>query len=94
MKIAIFSVLKYFILFSFFISTIALSAELPRNTVRLHYHRVQNDFTGWGLHLWGEDLQLTKAVNWFSPFKATGKDKFGIYFDIPVKPNATTIGLF
>ncbi len=69
----------------------ATLAALPDNTVRLHYQRSAGDYDGWGLHVWGEFLDLGREVTWDKPLLPNGRDGYGIYFDIPVKPGASHI---
>jgi hypothetical protein len=61
------------------------------HTVRLHYQRSAGDYDGWGLHVWGEFLDLGREVSWDKPLLPKGRDGFGIYFDIPVKPGASHV---
>ncbi|SMB79740.1 pullulanase-type alpha-1,6-glucosidase [Deinococcus hopiensis] len=68
----------------------AAQSALPANTARVHYQRPDGAYTGWGLHVW-EDT--TATVDWAKPLVQSGKDDFGAYFDIPLKPNAQQLGL-
>lgn len=79
-------------LFSFWfgLAPDTLAAPAP-HTVRLHYQRSAGDYDGWGLHVWGEFLDLGREVTWDKPLLPKGRDGFGIYFDIPVKPGASHI---
>ncbi|AWT35780.1 hypothetical protein GCM10008956_05040 [Deinococcus arenae] len=75
--------------------TVALSASaaaqttLPADTARVHYQRADGAYAGWGLHVW-EDT--TAQVAWDKPLAQSGKDDFGTYFDIPLKPGAQKLG--
>ncbi|WP_349774801.1 pullulanase-type alpha-1,6-glucosidase [Deinococcus taeanensis] len=75
--------------------TVALSASaaaqtsLPANTARVHYQRTDGAYTGWGLHVW-EDT--TAQVEWSRPLAQSGRDDFGTYWDIPLKPGAQKLG--
>lgn len=77
-------------LFLFFI-ILPVSAALPGNTLRLHYQRQAADYDGWGLHVWGEHIELGHEITWDKPLPPKGKDAFGIYFDIPIKDDADHI---
>lgn len=66
----------------------AAPAGVPPHTVRLHFHRPQHDYAGWGLHVWGEALALRRAVTWQQPMEPAGLDAYGIYFDVPLQPGA------
>jgi hypothetical protein len=67
--------------------------------VVVHYHRPDGSYDGWALHTW-ESFQQDPAdefapkpmsdrplegITWFKPMKPTGKDDFGIYWEIPAK---------
>ncbi|MCK4260201.1 MAG: type I pullulanase [Halanaerobiales bacterium] len=52
--------------------------------VRLHYYRFDENYEGWGLHLWGEGY-VGEAVDWANPVSATGVDTYGVFWDIPYK---------
>ena len=60
----------------------ARAQVLPEHTARVHYFRPDDAYTGWGLHVW-EDT--TAKVEWASPLPQTGKDRFGAYWDVPMK---------
>jgi diguanylate cyclase (GGDEF)-like protein len=68
------------------------ASSLPPDTVRIHFHRDNADYSGWGLHLWGNDLQPSAQVSWTAPFPASGQDAFGVYFDVPIVPGGKTFG--
>ena len=61
-------------------------AEPPATqAVRLHFNRVNHDYTGWGLHVWGEHLALQRDVTWERPLEPAGVDAYGVYFDVRVE---------
>ena len=66
-----------------------LHAALPSGIARVHYHRPQGDYDGWGLHAW-EDAAV--AVAWPSPLMPTGHDAYGVFWDVPLKPTAAKLG--
>ncbi len=71
----------------------AVSANtLPENTIRIHYHRSASDYEGWGLHVWGERLNLQRVISWRSPLPPTGVDTYGIYFDVPIRSGFQSLG--
>lgn len=70
----------------------AYTWALPENVVRIHYHRFNNDYDGWGLHVWGDNLQLDRKVTWSRPLPSSGVDGFGIYFDVPIAPVTQNVG--
>uniref|UniRef100_A0A832MJE8 Uncharacterized protein n=1 Tax=Eiseniibacteriota bacterium TaxID=2212470 RepID=A0A832MJE8_UNCEI len=68
----------------------AARAAPPEGHARLHYHRPRGDYEGWGLHAW-EDTRA--QVTWTSPLPATGRDDFGLYWDVPLAAGARRVGL-
>ena len=64
-------------------------AGLPEGLVRIHYHRPDGDYTGWGLHVW-EDA--AESVTWTRPLESAGIDDFGQYWDVKLKPGAKRVG--
>ncbi|HRW06620.1 MAG TPA: pullulanase-type alpha-1,6-glucosidase [Caldilineaceae bacterium] len=68
----------------------------PRSAV-IHYHRPDDDYGDmsskhfrdyWGLHVWQGAQQPT---TWEQPLKPTGKDDFGIFFQVPLAADATEL---
>lgn len=59
-------------------------AEVPDGCVRLHYHRYDSDYQGWGLHVWGKGYDGS-PVAWTAPLEISGFDEYGAYWDIPYK---------
>jgi len=72
-------------------------AKVPDGMVAIHYHRPDGSYDGWGVHLWEsfEKVENGKIVapkdksdmpiagiSWSSPMKPTGKDGFGIYWQV------------
>lgn len=72
-------------------------AKTPEGMVAIHYHRPDGNYTGWGVHLWEsfEKVQDGKivapkdksdmpimAISWSSPLMPTGKDGFGVYWQV------------
>ncbi|MFP4662048.1 MAG: type I pullulanase [Halanaerobiales bacterium] len=58
--------------------------DIPAGHVRLHYHRYDSDYKGWGLHLWGNGYD-GPAVSWANAVAISGFDDYGAYWDIPYK---------
>ncbi|MDX6739383.1 alpha-amylase family glycosyl hydrolase [Actinocorallia sp. A-T 12471] len=50
----------------------------------VHYRRPDGDYTGWGLHLWGEGLADGVATSWTEPRTPDGTDSYGAYWKIPL----------
>lgn len=65
-------------------------AAVPDATLRVHYQRADKTYGDyasatssdfWGLHVWGD---VTVNANWDTPYKKSGEDSFGVYFDVPL----------
>jgi len=52
--------------------------------VTIHYHRADGDYTGWGLHLWGDAIDPSEATTWDNPKLPTGFDDYGAYWNVLV----------
>lgn len=72
-------------------------AKVPDGMVAIHYHRPDGSYDGWGVHLWEsfEKVENGKIVapkdksdmpiagiSWSSPMMPTGKDGFGVYWQV------------
>ena len=72
-------------------------AKVPDGMVAIHYHRPDGKYEGWGVHLWEsfEKVENGKVVapkdksdmpilgiSWSSPLMPTGKDGFGVYWQV------------
>ena len=69
--------------------TSAAAQSLAPDSVRIHYQRPDANYTGWGLHAW-EDTSA--QVEWSKPLAQTGKDDFGVFWDVPLKDGAKKLG--
>jgi len=67
----------------------APAPALGEGFARIHYHRVKGDYDGWGLHAW-EDVKET--VTWTSPLGPTGRDAYGVYWDVRLAADAARVG--
>lgn len=54
----------------------------------IHVHRADGDYDGWGLHTWTGAAQETE---WTKPLRPTGKDAYGITFEVPLAAGATSL---
>lgn len=72
-------------------------AKTPEGMITIHYHRPDGQYEGWGTHLWEsfEKVQDGKIVGpkdksdqpimgiaWTAPLMPTGKDGFGVYWQV------------
>ena len=64
--------------------------KLAANTARVHYHRPRGDYDGWGAHLWDGAVSETA---WGSAAVPSGRDGFGLWWDVPLKPGAARLGI-
>ncbi len=48
----------------------------------IHYHRPDDAYDGWGLHLWGDGLAPGVGTDWGAPKLPDGTDDYGVYFNI------------
>ncbi|WP_405085464.1 pullulanase-type alpha-1,6-glucosidase [Microbispora sp. NBC_01389] len=60
-----------------------------RDYVVVHYKRDGGDYDGWGPHFWGD---AAGSAEWGDPLKPAGKDLFGVYFEVPLKEGARSLG--
>ena len=67
------------------LSCLAVAAEQGAAILRIHYYRTQGDYSDWGIHVWGESVNLPRRVTWASPLPPTGVDDGGIFFEIPLQ---------
>jgi pullulanase len=71
-------------------STGVVAPEVAPGTIRMHYHRVQNDEAQWGVYAWDGPQQPSAA--WITDrFMFTGSDAFGGYVDIPLAAGKPSI---
>ena len=57
--------------------------------VILHYRRIEGDYDGWGLHIWGPTA--VEGITWSSPLIPAGTDEYGIYWIINMQPEANNL---
>ena len=68
------------------------SLNIPANTVRVHYHRNDGAYSGWGVYSWAGPVNNTPT--WPTPnflFTSADSDGWGDYTDIAMAANATSI---
>ncbi|HEX6500755.1 MAG TPA: pullulanase-type alpha-1,6-glucosidase [Micromonosporaceae bacterium] len=64
--------------------TIYASQAAATGVETIHYHRPDGQYTGWGLHLWGDGLAPGAGTDWGSPRAPDGVDSFGAYWRVPI----------
>ncbi|NRR30721.1 DUF3372 domain-containing protein [Oxalobacteraceae bacterium] len=68
---------------------VAAAPQAPA-TIRMHYHRAQNDANQWGIYSW--DGPVNPSGAWISGrFMMNSSDAFGAYVDIPVNTAKSAI---
>ncbi|MCB5180897.1 pullulanase-type alpha-1,6-glucosidase [Streptomyces antimicrobicus] len=69
--------------------------EAPTATQRdyavVHYHRPDGDYTGWRLYAWG-DLADGEATPWPAGHDFVGRDAYGAFAYVRLKPGAASVG--
>ncbi len=65
-----------------------LAAPAER-TARVHYYRPDGAYEGFELHVW-EDT--TESVTWENGLVQTGSSAFGVYWDVALAEDASTLG--
>ncbi len=69
--------------------------EVPTASSRdyavVHYKRTDGDYADWGLYAWG-DLADGEATNWPASHPFTGRDAYGAFAYVKLKPGASDVG--
>ncbi|MGW8730407.1 pullulanase-type alpha-1,6-glucosidase [Streptomyces sp. NPDC055808] len=62
----------------------------PQDTSKavLHYFRPDGDYDGWGLHTW---TGAAAPTDWSKPLMPAGRDAYGVTFEVPLAPGATSL---
>ena len=58
-------------------------SEIGDDQVLIHYRRLNEDYDGWGLHIWGPTA--VEGVTWGSPHQPAGQDEYGIYWVVEME---------
>lgn len=56
------------------------SAPPPENMIVIHYRRQDGNYSGWGLHVWGDPID--SPTSWFRPIPSTRVDAFGAVYTV------------
>ncbi|XID92064.1 pullulanase [Paenibacillaceae bacterium WGS1546] len=72
--------------------------DLPPDTVRVHYSRIDDDYSSYGLWLWDDVAVKSETLpgGWpiaATPFEADKVDRYGAYIDVPLLPGAKKISM-
>ncbi|MFJ9561554.1 pullulanase-type alpha-1,6-glucosidase [Streptomyces fuscichromogenes] len=71
------------------------AAETPTASSRdyavVHYKRTDGDYADWGLYAWG-DLADGEATTWPASHPFTGRDAYGAFAYVKLKPGASNVG--
>jgi pullulanase/glycogen debranching enzyme len=71
-------------------SAAAAATPVAPGSIRMHFHRVQNDAAQWGVYSWDGPLHPSSA--WITDrFMMTNSDGFGGYVDIPLAAGKSAI---
>ncbi|MET9380853.1 pullulanase-type alpha-1,6-glucosidase [Streptomyces sp. NPDC002928] len=62
-----------------------------RDYAIVHYKRTDGDYADWGLYAWG-DLADGEATNWPASHPFTGRDAYGAFAYVKLKPGASDVG--
>ncbi|MFF9620649.1 pullulanase-type alpha-1,6-glucosidase [Streptomyces griseosporeus] len=62
-----------------------------RDYAVVHYKRADGDYGDWGLYAWG-DLADGEATNWPDSHPFTGRDAYGAFAFVKLKPGASNVG--
>ncbi|MGI5374883.1 pullulanase-type alpha-1,6-glucosidase [Streptomyces sp. CA-251387] len=62
-----------------------------RDYAIVHYKRTDGDYADWGLYAWG-DLADGESTNWPDSHPFTGRDAYGAFAYVKLKPGASTVG--
>ncbi|MFJ8080745.1 pullulanase-type alpha-1,6-glucosidase [Streptomyces sp. NPDC096205] len=62
-----------------------------RDYAVVHYKRTDGDYADWGLYAWG-DLADGEATDWPDSHPFTGRDAYGAFAYVKLKPGASNVG--
>ncbi|MEU5315557.1 pullulanase-type alpha-1,6-glucosidase [Streptomyces sp. NPDC021056] len=69
--------------------------EIPTASSRdyaiVHYKRTDGDYANWGLYAWG-DIAEGEATNWPDSHPFVGRDAYGAFAYVKLKPGASGVG--
>ncbi|MFI9805070.1 pullulanase-type alpha-1,6-glucosidase [Streptomyces sp. NPDC052301] len=62
-----------------------------RDYAVVHYKRTDGDYADWGLYAWG-DIADGEATNWPASHPFAGRDAYGAFAYVKLKPGASNVG--
>ena len=62
-----------------------------RDYAVVHYRRTDGDYANWGLYAWG-DLADGESTNWPDSHPFVGRDSYGAFAYVKLKPGASSVG--
>lgn len=57
----------------------------PEGAVAINYNRCDNNYDGWGVHLWKDPGITLTGVEWQKPMMPTGKTDYGVFWHVDLK---------
>ncbi|HEV7914804.1 MAG TPA: pullulanase-associated domain-containing protein [Albitalea sp.] len=63
----------------------AAVAAPPDGKVAINYNRCDNNYDGWGAHLWKDPGIPLTGIEWQRPMPPTGKNDFGVFWNADLK---------
>ncbi|WP_316759932.1 pullulanase-type alpha-1,6-glucosidase [Streptomyces herbicida] len=66
-------------------------AASSRDYAIVHYKRTDGDYADWGLYAWG-DIADGEATNWPASHPFVGRDAYGAFAYVKLKPGASNVG--
>jgi hypothetical protein len=63
-------------------------ADVVATSLRVHYHRLNSDYSGWQIHTWN----AAQSPAWNGGWDVSGTDDFGVYYDVPLAASSGTVG--
>jgi hypothetical protein len=59
-------------------------AAPPAGQATIHYNRCDNNYEGWGAHLWKDGGIPLPGIEWQKPMVPSGKSEFGVFWNVKV----------
>ena len=55
-------------------------AAVPEGKIGINYSRCDNNYDGWGVHLWKNPGIPLPGIEWANPMMPSGKNDFGVFW--------------